>query len=80
MKLCCLLMLNAPAFCAGSEDEHSHHSCASAAKENEFSIDCANSVLLLETLAAAPLIADDCSTDCSSAACHKKLCDSEISS
>jgi hypothetical protein len=72
MKLCCLFTLIAPVFCAGSEDEHAHHnSCACEAEENGFSIDCANSALLLDTLAA--LIADDCSTDCSSAACHKNF-------
>jgi hypothetical protein len=72
MKLFYLFTLIAPVFCAaGSEDEHAHHTCACEAKENGFSIDCANSALLLDTLAA--LIADDCSTDCSSAACNKNF-------
>jgi hypothetical protein len=68
MKFYYLIALIAPAFCAGSEEG----TCACDAKENGFSIDCGtNSALLLETLAA--LIADDCSTDCSSAACHKNF-------
>jgi hypothetical protein len=72
MKLFSLFALIAPVFCAGSEDEHAHeNSCACEAEENGFSIDCANSELMLNTLAA--LIADDCSTDCSSAACHKNF-------
>jgi hypothetical protein len=66
MKFVCLLTLIAPVFCAAQQN-----SCACEAKENGFSIDCANSALLLVTLAA--LIADDCSTDCSSAACHKNF-------
>jgi hypothetical protein len=70
MKFFYLLTLVAPCFCAGSEDEH-NHSCACEAKENGFSIDCGNSALMLDTLAA--LIADDCSTDCSSAACKKNF-------
>jgi hypothetical protein len=72
MKLCCLFMfIAASAFCAGSEDEHHHNGCACEAKENRSSIDCANSALTLETLTA--LIADDCSTDCSCAACKKNF-------
>jgi hypothetical protein len=72
MKFVCLFALVTPLFCAGSEDEHAHHnSCACEAIENGFSIDCANGDLMLDTLAA--LIADDCSTDCSSAACHKNF-------
>jgi hypothetical protein len=71
MKFLCLFTLIAPVLCAGSEDGHAHQSCACEAEENGFSIDCSNGELLLDTLAT--LIADDCSKDCSSKACHKNF-------
>jgi hypothetical protein len=66
MKLSCLFALIAPLLCASEGT-----TCACEANELGFSIDCANDALMLDTLAA--LIADDCSTDCSSAACHKNF-------
>jgi hypothetical protein len=73
MKFSCLFLLAiAPVLCAGSEGDDGHHkSCACEAEENGFSIDCANGPLMLESLAT--LIANDCSTDCSSAICSKNF-------
>lgn len=64
-----------------SEDEHAGHSdheeeghtetCACAAKEEGFKIDCTQGDLLLSTLSA--LEADGCATKCSSESCHKNF-------
>eukprot|EP00555_Chaetoceros_dichaeta_P002495 CAMPEP_0198251970 /NCGR_PEP_ID=MMETSP1447-20131203/2621_1 /TAXON_ID=420782 /ORGANISM="Chaetoceros dichaeta, Strain CCMP1751" /LENGTH=233 /DNA_ID=CAMNT_0043937107 /DNA_START=129 /DNA_END=830 /DNA_ORIENTATION=- len=56
-----------------SKDDHAGHSetCACAAKELDFNIDCTQGDLLLTTLAA--LVAEDCATKCSSESCRKNF-------